>query len=183
MYSLKNHLKLSFAFTAQIIIVTMFLTSACLCTFLFSSRDFIADVSRRWPRLSDVPMAQEQFDTTVEYVTQNVPDQLIEEQVVETVDALSGELMAGCIRGATDLIYGSNNDFEYILAYYETILPPENEWDWRPEVSIFSREQITIVLDRIDSSHPSYIPECEEFHVCYKARVYFADPSLASCSG
>jgi hypothetical protein len=138
---------------------------------------------RALPRETDVPIAKQRFNSELQKIIQGMPDILIQQTEVEDIHAARGRFLAGCIRGATDLLYGSQKPFDQVTKNYESLFDSKDYWSKRPTGSVYSNENFTVVLDKIDIPHvPIYPKECKSYSVCYTIRLYYADP-LDSCSG
>jgi hypothetical protein len=109
------------------IVSTLILALCALIVAIYDHDIGLLDGLRALGRNSDLPASQVRYNQVLGEISKSTNDVLLKETVVESLHA-TGSLYPGCIRAATDRIYGANRAFAAILADFEQKLSTQDGW-------------------------------------------------------
>lgn len=124
-------------------------------------------------RTHDVPQVQATYEALVNPILNQITDISVQTDLFNFEP--SGGLLAGCIKGAMESVYATEESFDEVLAKYGKIILAEGEWLQRGD-NLYYMEQGYIVL--YETSDFRYRDK-----TVYELRIYYSDPSTYLCSG
>lgn len=112
----------------------------------------------------------------------SLTDTLIVPRTIQPLSIGRG-LFLGCIRGSREMLFGSSREFESVLEDYSALFESNPLWTENNNGTGYETGDARFWLHEYKLSDFTYPAECNNFPVCYGARLDFADPSVASCFG
>jgi hypothetical protein len=134
-------------------------------------------------RTRSVPIVQERFNAILQLLRHASSDTLLIDHEAHSVDTAHDALWMGCIRGNTQLTFGSERALSQVLQDYLKLPLDGGKWEQYRGDNVHRGKNIQVILHILPPDDREYPTQCKPFSLCYLVDLYYADPAIYGCSG
>jgi hypothetical protein len=117
-------------------------------------------------------------------VSGQVADRLLYVRIANPAIFVESGLLKGCTKGSIELYYGTTGEYDDAATDFRQIQLGDG-WTLHPREPHLSSEKSWISMYSVDKNDRVlfYPDSCNDYPICYKIVISYADPSMAACSG